>query len=340
MQQLTFVGGGALEWREAPDPVLEGPGQALVRPVAVATCDLDAFIVRGKTPFAPPFALGHECVARVESVGEAVCSVQVGEVVAVPFQPSCGRCAFCSRGLTASCTEVPKTSMYGIGAAGGDWGGAFSDLLRVPYADHMLVRVPDSVAPEVAASAGDNIADAWRAVAPQLSERPRADVAIFAGAAPGSIPLYAAAIAVGLGAGVVDYFDNDRARLARAESVGARPREVGEWPERLGSWPITVDSTLDAKGLACAIRSTEPWGTCTSTSIFFEPTTPVPLLDMYMKGITFTTGRVPSRTVLPEVLRLIETGRFAPSLITSETASWSEAADAVGSYTTKLVVSR
>ena len=135
-------------------------------------------------------------------------------------------------------------------------------------------------------------------------------------------------------------FDNDRSRLETAERLGARPHEAGAWPERLGSWPITVDATLDPKGLACVIRSTEAWGSCTSTSIYFEPTTPVPLLEMYMKGISFVTGRVPSRTVLPEVLRLIETGRFDPSLITSETALWSEAADAVGSYTTKLVVTR
>ena len=177
-------------------------------------------------------------------------------------------------------------------------------------------------------------------VGPQLAERPRGEVAIFSCAAPGSIALYAAAIAVGLGSQAVEYFDNDRARLETAERLGARPHEVGDWPERLGCWPITVDATLDPKGLACAIRSTEPWGSCTSTSIYFEPTTPVPLLEMYMKGITFTTGRVPSRTVLPEVLRLIRIGRLDPAMITSETASWAEAADAVGSYTTKLVVTR
>jgi threonine dehydrogenase-like Zn-dependent dehydrogenase len=340
MQQLTFVGAGRLEWQEVSDPTLDGPGQALIRPIAVATCDLDAHIVRGHTPFTPPFGIGHECVGRVVSVGEAVREVQVGEVVAVPFQPSCGTCTFCRRGLTASCTEVPRTSMYGIGAAGGNWGGAFSDLLRVPFADHMLLRLPEDVSPDLAASAGDNMADAWRAVAPPLHDHPRVEVAIFSRAAPGSVALYAAAIAVALGARSVDYFDDDRARLETAERVGARPHEVREWPERLGSWPVTVDATLDPAGLACAIRSTEPWGTCTSTSIFFEAMTPVPMLEMYMKGISFHTGRVPSRTVLPEVVRLIELGRFDPSLITSERAAWSDADEAVGSYTTKLVVTR
>jgi threonine dehydrogenase-like Zn-dependent dehydrogenase len=47
MRQLTFVKPGELEWRDVPDPRLEGDGEAVVRPVAVATCDLDLAFVRG-----------------------------------------------------------------------------------------------------------------------------------------------------------------------------------------------------------------------------------------------------------------------------------------------------
>lgn len=38
---LTYVRKRTLEWREAPDPVLEADTDALVRPFAVARCDLD-----------------------------------------------------------------------------------------------------------------------------------------------------------------------------------------------------------------------------------------------------------------------------------------------------------
>src|SRR6476620_10909741 len=72
MQQLTFVGTRRLEWREVPDPVLGTPDAALVRPVAVATCDLDAGIVSGNAPLPGPFAFGHEFVADVVAVGDAV----------------------------------------------------------------------------------------------------------------------------------------------------------------------------------------------------------------------------------------------------------------------------
>src|SRR5208282_4691196 len=64
VQQLNYLGPRELAWREAPAPKLDSDRAALVRPLAVATCDLDALIVAGVSPFRAPFALGHECVAE------------------------------------------------------------------------------------------------------------------------------------------------------------------------------------------------------------------------------------------------------------------------------------
>ena len=340
MRELTYVGPGEVEWREAPAPRLEGDGQALVRPIAVATCDLDAVIVRGLAPFPPPFPLGHESVAEVVEIGDAVRSVRPGDRVVVPFQPACGACGFCRRGFTANCTAVPRTSMYGIGVAGGGWGGVLADVVRVPFADAMLVKLPAGVAPAAAASAGDNIADGWRTVAPYLDERPGAAVLILGGAGAGSVPLYAAAIALAIGAERVDFHDTDARRLEIARRLGAQPHPVSSWPKRLGSYPITVEACQDPDGLACALRSTEPGGHCTSVSIYFGGAIPMPMTEMYMKGITFHTGRVHSRTVLPAVLSLLEARRIDPGLITTERARWSDAAEAILGYTTKLIIER
>jgi hypothetical protein len=40
VRALVFVGPGVLEWREAPDPVITGDREAIVRPIAASTCDL------------------------------------------------------------------------------------------------------------------------------------------------------------------------------------------------------------------------------------------------------------------------------------------------------------
>ena len=46
----------------------DSAGAALVRPLAVATCDLDAAMVSGAAPLPGPFAFGHEFVAEVAEV--------------------------------------------------------------------------------------------------------------------------------------------------------------------------------------------------------------------------------------------------------------------------------
>ena len=57
-------------------------------------------------------ALGHECVADVLEVGEQVRDIRPGQRVSVPFQISCGECAPCQRGRTASCSNVTPMATY------------------------------------------------------------------------------------------------------------------------------------------------------------------------------------------------------------------------------------
>ena len=339
MQQLIYTGPHELQWRDAPEPRLTGDGAALVRPLAVATCDLDALIIAGESPFPPPFAIGHECVAEVVDAGDDVTSFARGQLVSVPFQISCGRCEPCRRGRTGNCASVDFMSTYGFGPAVDRWGGFLSELACVPYAEHMLVPVPDGLAPAAVASASDNISDAWRAVAPALAQEPGAPVLIVGGASSGSIGLYAASLALALGAQSVLYVDADASRRKTAQALGAQT--LAETPQRLGPFPVTVDSSADADGLALALRSTAPDGTCTSTAIYFGEQPSLPLLEMYTKGITFKTGRAHVREAMPHVLALAASGAIHPEHVTTRTVAWGDAADALreGGWT-KLVIER
>jgi threonine dehydrogenase-like Zn-dependent dehydrogenase len=336
VRQLTFVERGKLEWREAGEPRIEGDGEALVRPVAVATCDLDLGIVRGQVPYQEPFPFGHEGVAEVVEVGDGVESIEFGQLVSVPFQISCGRCARCRRGQSGNCESVPRMSMYGL-PLGPDYGGFLSDVVRVPFADAMLVPVPREVPPASVASLSDNIPDAWRTVGPHLEAEPGATVLICAGA--GSIALYATAIASALGAERIDFAGGRPDERELAEQLGATLADE-EFPDRLGPYPITVDASFDHAGLACALRSTEPDGICTSIGIYWEPETPVPLLEMYTKGIRFHTGRPHTRESMPRILELVRAGSFQPEFVTRETAEWDDAAEAIADHRAKLVISR
>jgi threonine dehydrogenase-like Zn-dependent dehydrogenase len=339
MLQLTYTGPDALEWREAPEPGLTSDAAALVRPRAVATCDLDALIVQGSSPFPPPFPLGHECVAEVLDVGDAVSSLQPGQLVSVPFQISCGECDPCRQGRTSNCAGVAFMSSYGFGPAVERWGGFLSDVVCVPYAEHMLVPVPAGVEPATVASASDNISDAWRAVGPALAEEPGAHVLVVGGAGPGSIGLYAAGLAVALGSESVLYVDADEGRRETAAKLGAQT--LAETPKRVGPYAITVDASADPDGLALALRSTAPDGICTSTAIYFGEQPSLPLLEMYTKGITFKTGRANARPAMGHVLELAASGALHPELVTTSVVGWADAADALLERGwTKLVIER
>lgn len=336
MRELSFVEKDKLEWREAEKPRLEGDGEALVRPVAVATCDLDLLLVRGIAPAEGPFPFGHECVAEVIEVGDDIEGAAPGDLVSVPFQIACGECATCRRGHTGNCERVERMAMYGL-PMGTNYGGFLSDAVRVPFADAMLVPVPAGIAPASIASLSDNIPDAWRTVGPQLAERPGSPVLICASGA--TIALYATSIALALGAERVDFAGGNSYVRGRAEELGADLLEP-DFPKRLGSYPIVVDASADPDGLACALRSTEPEGACTSIGIYFSETTPVPLLEMYTKGIRFHTGRCHARPAMEPLLELVRDGSFRPERVTAETAPWEDAAEAVAGHSSKLVVSR
>ena len=362
MQQLTFIKTKKLEWREVPPPSIEEPEDVLVRPFAAARCDLDyALLTRpfarnfklgrilnltddwvlhslGPNPYKGPFAFGHECVAEVVEVGERIKNFKKGDKVIVPFNVSCGTCLSCRTNLTANCNSVEPFAMFGGIGGKGNRGGALSDLLKVPFGDHMLVSIPEEVDPIAIASLSDNIPDGWRAVGPALKEKPGADVLIVSGLAK-SVGLYAAGLAVALGASKVDYLDRNRNRLEIAKSLGANPIE-DDHNTFTGKYSITVDAASSIAGLHCAIRNTAPGGICTSVGIYPKKHTSVPMFKMYSNNITLKTGITNARVIIPEALSIITRGLFKPDKVTTLLADWQEAPRAFLENTVKVVVKR
>jgi alcohol dehydrogenase len=338
MRQLTFIEPGRLEWHDVPAPRLGAASDAIVRPLAVARCDLDLYIALGVVRYPGPFAFGHETIAEVVEVGDAV-PLRPGDRVAVPFQLSCGRCATCRRGLTNACEAYPFGAAYGLKPTSGtEFGGALSDRLLVPFADHMLLPLPDGVDPVAAASAPDNVADGWRAVGPHLRDRPGATVLVVGGLAQ-SVGIYAAGCAVALGAGRVVYLDDHEERRRRAAALGAtaEPLALDQGRTPAAQFDIVVEAAGDEAALAFAVRSTAPNGVLTSVAIHLGATTPMPLTRAYYKGLTFHTGRVHSRAVLPEVLACLQHGTLHPEHVTHRLAPFDEAADAMTDPGPKVV---
>jgi len=344
VEHLLFEGPGKLEWQETAAPVIEDDRDVLVRPIAVARCDLDTAIATGLYPMQPPFTMGHEMAGEIVEVGDAAGDWKPGDRVIVPFQISCGECAMCRRGLTNACESVPLGASYGLAVRDGmDFGGALSDLVRVPWADHMLLPLPESIDPVVGAGIPDNVADGYRTVAGPLARNPGAPVLVVGGPAQ-SVGLYAVACAVELGSERVVYvdFDEGRAEIARgfgAEAISMSFDELVEfrWEER---FPITVDAHALPPGRELALRSTSACGHCTSVSGGPTPTAELPLPAMYAKGITYDVSRVQARSTAPEVIELVTEGRLDPGALVTKTVPFSEAAEAMTEDAVKIVFTR
>ncbi len=315
IRELTFVARRTVEWRERPEPRLQASTDAIVRPVAATTCDVDKVILIGRSPLQPPFALGHECVAEVVDRAEAVTHVTPGDLVVVPWHIACGRCPRCQAGLYAHCESVPEMAMFGA-PLGGVWGGLFSDVVRVPFADAMLVPLPDGLDPVAMASASDNWSLAWRLVAPHLEACPAGRVLIMS---RGSIGLYVCDIARALGASRRLYVDPDPRRRGIAEGFGAETAERID-PIRRG-FEIAVEATGRVDELATACLSLVPEGVCESAGNHFRPGV-LPLLEMYLSGVNLRLGRDNVRAHIPRALELARGGTVDPRQVVSDVLDW------------------
>ncbi|MFQ2509855.1 S-(hydroxymethyl)glutathione dehydrogenase/class III alcohol dehydrogenase [Aeromonas caviae] len=90
-------------------------GEVRVRIVATGVCHTDAFTLSGEDPEGVfPCILGHEGGGIVESVGEGVTSVKVGDHVIPLYTPECGACKFCKSGKTNLCQKIRATQGKGL----------------------------------------------------------------------------------------------------------------------------------------------------------------------------------------------------------------------------------
>jgi S-(hydroxymethyl)glutathione dehydrogenase/alcohol dehydrogenase len=90
-------------------------GEVRIRVVASGVCHTDAFTLSGDDPEGIfPVILGHEGGGIVESIGEGVTSVQVGDHVIPLYTPECGECKFCTSGKTNLCQKIRETQGKGL----------------------------------------------------------------------------------------------------------------------------------------------------------------------------------------------------------------------------------
>ena len=92
-------------------------GEVRIKVVANALCHTDVYTWSGQDPEGLfPVILGHEAGGVVESVGEGVTSVQVGDHVIPAYTPQCcePECIFCQSPKTNLCPKIRATQGRGV----------------------------------------------------------------------------------------------------------------------------------------------------------------------------------------------------------------------------------
>lgn len=90
-------------------------GEVRLKVLHSGVCHTDAYTLSGVDPEGLfPVILGHEGGGIVESVGEGVTSLAVGDHVIPLYVPECRECSYCLSGKTNLCQKVRKTQGAGV----------------------------------------------------------------------------------------------------------------------------------------------------------------------------------------------------------------------------------
>jgi S-(hydroxymethyl)glutathione dehydrogenase/alcohol dehydrogenase len=90
------------------------PGDVLVRVRASGLCHTDLEVIQGQLAYPLPIVLGHEGAGVVEAVGDAVSTVKPGDHVVCSWNPHCGHCFYCERGVPILCEPYKRHEPKGL----------------------------------------------------------------------------------------------------------------------------------------------------------------------------------------------------------------------------------
>jgi len=201
--------GKEMSVRNVPDPAAPQDG-VVIRVKATGLCRSDWHGWMGHDPdIRLPHVPGHELAGVVESAGKGVKHWKTGDRVTVPFVCGCGTCPQCVSGNHQICDHQSQPGFT-------HW-GSFAEYVTIDYADVNLVRLPEEVDDETAASLGCRFVTSFRAIVDQARVSAGQWVAVHG---CGGVGLSAIMIASALGANVVAV-DISEEKLDYARRVGA-----------------------------------------------------------------------------------------------------------------------
>jgi glucose 1-dehydrogenase len=143
---VTRPGSGTAWLADVPEPAPSRPDEVVVEILRVGVCGTDRHVMHSpiRADRLPPagdgyLVLGHEAVGRVVSIGHAVQSLRVGDLVVPTVRRGCGQCKLCAADQADFCSSGKYLERGIVGLH-----GFLSE--RIVDQERNLVNVPQELA--------------------------------------------------------------------------------------------------------------------------------------------------------------------------------------------------
>jgi 2-desacetyl-2-hydroxyethyl bacteriochlorophyllide A dehydrogenase len=337
MKALTFQGMESVGHETVPDPRIEDPGDVVVRVECAGICGSDLHVYHGReTGLDLGTVMGHEFVGEIVEAGAEVRGIVAGDRVVSPFTTSCGRCFYCSRGLTARCAAG---RLFGWVEHGVGLHGCQAEYVRVPLAGSTLVKVPEGISAEPALFAGDVLSTGYFCA--DLAGIEPGSVVVVLGCGP--VGLMAAIGAQDLNAGRVFAVDAVAERLELAKRFGAEPLDLASDPVSAvleATEGRGADAVLEVVGspeaTRLAVDLVRPGGSIAAAGVHTERHFAFSPVEAYDKNLTYRAGRCPARHYMERVLPIVESEKYDLASVISHRLPLAEGARGYDIFARKL----
>ena len=355
--------------RDKPIPEIIHPDDAVVRVLRSCICGSDLHLYHGLVPDTRiGSTFGHEFIGEIVEIGSGVEKVKIGDRVMVPFNISCGKCAFCRQELYGNCHESnPEATavggIFGYSHTAGGYDGGQAEYVRVPYANVGPVVIPEWMDPDDAVLLTDVVPTGYQA-AEMAGIQPGDTVVVF-GAGP--IGIMAAKCSWLFGAGRVIIIDHIDYRLEFAEkyaqceafnfnSIGDPVVFLKSITDSLGA-DVCIDAvgceaagnlmnTLTGRRLLLqggsttalhwAINGVKKGGIVSIVGVYGPIDSLIPIGNVVNKGITIRANQASVKRLLPRLIDHVQSGILDPKGLITHRIPLEEVSEAYHIFSSKL----
>jgi alcohol dehydrogenase len=310
MNALVYHGPGKKSWEQTPRPVIQEPTDAVVKILKTTICGTDLHIMKGDLPEVKEGRiLGHEGVGIIEEVGSSVSNFKKGDHVIISCVTSCGKCAYCKKGMYSHCEKGGWILGYMIN-------GTQAEYVRIPYADNSLYPIPAGSDEEALVMLSDILPTGFECGVLNGQVKPGDTIAIVGAGPVGMAALLTAQFYT---PAEIIVIDQDNSRLDVARTFGAT-HTINSSTENAVEKIMSVtggkgvDTAIEAVGLPATFELCEaiiaPGGHIANIGVHGKSVT-LHLETLWSRNISITTRLVDTVTT-PMLFKTIQSKKIQP----------------------------